>query len=233
MKKIVFSVLCLLLGVSAFAQSEVTLKRNITRAVNENNSEVALTVKWKKAVRMRDVMSRPPRMGANGNMVIRYDTKTTSCNGILTNTGYVATPAVCVQDDDFTLAEITLQFANGQRGTGHGQSFSVKEDVAYIRVRAELTRGLTGVPLAKIPTGQSLHETFGSQMTSFLVNFFNKRGIHARFCRIGHSSVKPDLHVGDAVILDGKLVALVKEVPSVYRANIFGKAPEFPLAIIY
>ena len=225
---------CLLIGTLAGAQNTTDLTRNITRAINEAQAEVLITVNWEKPVRLRDVMSRPPRMGANKNMILRYDKKTTSCKGILTNTGKVVTPAVCVQDDDFTLKKLTMQFSNGNKEEGNSHSFFIKEDVAFVRVSAESVHGLAGIPVAKIPFGQTLHETFGDTVTAFLLNFFQRHGIHRHVRRgIGYTARKPSLQVGDAVILDGKLVALIRKVPHVYSTTFFGSAPEDPLAIVY
>jgi len=232
MKKMMLMFACLFVVTMAFAQKESDLKENVTRAVNENTSEVNITVDWQKPVRMRDLMSRPPRGGADGDMVIRYDTKTLSCKGMLTDTGRVVMPAVCVQNEYFTLTGVTLSFSNGQKLTGDQNSLSIKEELAYIPVSADVTRGLTGVPLARIPAGKTLHETFGKKVSFFLLNFFQTHGIRSRARRTGVVMPKPNLQIGDAVMLDGRLVALIKEVPHVYSAGFSGIAPEFPLAIV-
>jgi hypothetical protein len=232
MKKRLLLSVGLLLITTAFAQNGTALKRNVTRAINENNSAVNITVDWQKPVRMRDLMSRPPRSGADGDMVIRYDTKTLSCKGMFTNTGCVVMPAVCVQNEDFMLTGITLFFSNGKKLMGGQNLLSIKEELAYIPVSADITRGLAGVVLAKIPAGKTLHETFGEKVSFFLINFFQTHGIRSHARRMGLAVPKPNLQIGDAVMLDGKLVALIKEVPRIYSVGFSGIAPEFPLAII-
>ena len=234
--KLLLAVLLVSPSATVFAQSsrlETTLKRAVATIQNQREASVLVTAVLHKPVKMADVMCRPTR-GCK-NQVIAYEQKTNTCRGILSQSGNrVYMTANCVAADDYTLSSISLKFANGKVAKGTQNAVVVQEDAAYALVKENVTRGLRGLAFEAIPQGQSLQETFGEKMTHFLANFFRQKGVSSRrMCRIGGSFGREDitLRVGDPVIYQGKVVALVKEVPSRLLRHS-DKVSEHALAVI-
>ena len=139
-----------------------------------------------------------------------------------------------MNEKDYTISSVKLKFSNGKLAAGTGRAVFIKEDVAYIAVKEDVTRGLHGLAFSKIPQGQSLQKTFGAQIEDFLLSFFHQKGVPSRGrCRIGGSSSHgTTVKVGEPVIYQGKVIALVRQIPTVFRRGIFGGVSENPLAII-
>ena len=212
------------------AQTTVSLRSRIAQAALIKQAEVTLVFDWQREIRLRDVMSRPPRGSArHHNVTLKTEYKTTRCKGALTQTGYVVTPALCTREADWHLSRVTLLFADGRKGTGTEKTFSVRGEVAYVRVSADLTQGLHGLVLATTPYGKSLEEHFGGGVMEALASLFRSKGVtHSkRWFRPGKTYPESSLKVGDAVVYNGKLVALVKETISHYRY-----LSDRPLAVI-
>lgn len=231
-KTLTFLLTACLLALGNFAFAEISadeLQRSLTHATQLAQAEVTVSFLWEKKVRARDVMSRPARMGA-GNAVIRVDRETTSCKGILTNQNNVITPAVCAENGNFELKQISLQLKNGKTATGASSVMSIKEDIAYIRVTKQATQGLVGLALAPVQAGQSVEDVVGAHT---LASFFAQKGVPAKSRRIGmgRRDASPNLKIGDALVVNGRVVALVKAIPRHYK-NPFGVIMESALAII-
>ena len=234
--KLLLAVLLVSLWATVFAQNsrlETNLQRAVATIQNQREASVLVTAVLHKPVKMADVMCRPTR-GCK-NQVISYEQKTNTCRGTLSQSGKrVYMTADCVAADDYTLSSISLKFANGKVAKGTRNAVVVQEDAAYALVKENVTRGLRGLAFEAIPQGQSLQETFGEKMTHFLANFFRQKGVSSRrMCRIGGSFGREDitLRVGDPVIYQGKVVALVKEVPSRLLRHS-DKVSEHALAVI-
>ncbi len=234
--KLLLAVVFVHVYATAFAQ-EARLQTNLQRAAAaaqaQQESSVLVTAVLRKPVKMSDVMCRPTR-GCK-DQVLSYKQQTNTCRGTLSQGGKrVYMTADCVVESGYNLSSISLQFANGKVAKGTGQAVVVNEDAAYALVKEDVTRGLHGLAFATIPQGQSLQETFGEKMTHFLADFFRKKGVSSRrLCRIGGSvgKGKTTLRVGEPVVYQGKVVALVKEVPS-RLPRLSGKVSENALAVI-
>ncbi len=234
--KLLLTVMLVSVYAPAFTQDahiSANLQRAAAAAQNQWESSALVTAVFQKPVKMSDVMCRPTR-GCK-DQVISYEKKTNTCRGTLAQSGKrVYMTADCVTASGYTLSSISLQFANGKVAKGTEKAVVVAEDTAYALVKEDVTRGLRGLAFASIPKGQSLQETFGEKMTRFLVDFFRQKGVSSRrMCRIGGSMSKGKarLRVGEPVIYQGKVVALVKDVPSRFP-RLFGKVSENALAVI-
>lgn len=217
---------------NAFDISNENIERRLTQTITAEQARVLFSAEWEKEVRMRDVMARPPRMGA-GNPVIRVAQEKTSCQGmLLAGNQKVAVPATCLKHKDFVLKKVNLIFSNQRKAVGTAQSTYIEGDMGYILVKTEASRGLMGVPVASVREGMALQEVYGDSMTRTLHQFFNSFGVpfKVRRHRIGRQWPKNKLQVGEPVIFNGKLVALVKEVPQRY-GTFWGSVSEDSLAI--
>ena len=213
LKIAVSSILCI--GNLSFAQTTADLQRGIARVVQTQQAEVKITLDWFREVEMRDVMLRPSRGGIHkSKIVLDKQTKQTQCKGVLTQKQQVVAPAVCVKQGNWQLSQFTLSFANGKRGTGTSRAFYVKGDVVYIQVAPELTQGLTAIPLAVTPKGKTLQEHYGKGILDTIASFFRSKGVVCsdHYYRPGKVHYGDStLQVGDGVLYNGKLVALVKK----------------------
>ena len=232
----------LLLNTSTAAFSKNAVQRAVERkaiAAQEQAKRIAqATVSIKaqltKPIKMSDVMCRHPRCK---DQIVAYDTTEHVCQGVLAQGGErVFVPANCVTKDGYTLGSVRLQFSNGVIATGSKNTVATQGDLSYIRVTANTTQGLQGLPVSQTPPGMSLVEHFGERMENLLLDFFHFRGVPAKAprCRIGAirrahvSTVK----IGEPVIYAGKVVALVKDIPHTFSRGFFGGVSEKNLAII-
>ena len=235
--KLMLGAFLISMPLATFAQLSTHVERVVTTAQIQTQqlqqAAVTVTATLKKPVKMSDMMCRPVR-GCK-DQIISYETKTNICRGTLERGGQrVYITADCVRKKDYTLSAVKLQFANGKVATGTGRAVSIKEDVAYVAVKEDVTRGLQGLAFSKIPQGQSLQKTFGDQIEDFLLSFFRQKGVPSRGrCRIGSSlSRASTVNVGEPVIYQGKVIALVRQIPSFFRRGLLGGVSESPLAII-
>lgn len=224
------SILCISsLGVAQTHSANLT--RNVACATQKHLAEVNVTLDWAREIKMEDVMVRPARGGARkSNVVLNKQTKQTTCKGILTHKGQVVIPTVCTDQGDWQLTKLTLVFANGKKGVGPAETLRIKDEVAYIKVNVELTKGLIGLPTLTTPKGKSLEEHFGHSILNTLSSFFRSKGvvISKRYLRPGKVHYADStLQVGDGVLYQGKLVALVKKDVHHLRS-----ISESPLAIL-
>ncbi len=220
----------LFVGNVGFAQTTADLQRKVTRVAQTQQSEVKITLNWFREVEMRDVMLRPSRGFVHkSKIVLDKKTKQTQCKGVLVQTGQVVMPKVCMKQN-WQLNQFTLIFANGKKGIGTSKSFRMKGDVVYIEVSPELTKGLKGLPMEATPKGQSLEEHFGHGVLDTIASFFHSKGVvcSKRYYRPGKVHYGDStLQVGDGILYQGKLVALVKkDVKRIHEVS------EKPLAIL-
>ena len=227
------------LSAAAFAQNS-RLPNNVERSVASAQAQaqqaqeaaVSITATFQKAVKMSDVMCRRPRCK---DQIISYETKTNICRGTLAKSGVrVYTTANCMRHKDFALSTVTLKFANGRTASGGHGAVGFSGDIAYVAVQASVTRGLNGLDFAVIPQGKSLMDVFGDEIESFLLSFFHEKGVPARRrARVGRISTRhPTVKLGDPVLYNGKVIALVKQVPYIFRRGPFVGVSEKPFAII-
>lgn len=237
--KIILPVLLLSVsGVSWAAGPD--LKTNVERAVvqvvlGQEAARYAVTVSldWKKEVTMGDLMLRAPRRPARKDQVIQVKQKNTVCRGILANQGTrVLMPAVCLREGKYQLDKLTFIFQNGRSYSQSAQHVAVKEEVAWADVPAELTAGIPSATVSAVPQGQSLQDFYGAGMTSHLRSFFHAKKVTALSrTRPGKPIRGPELQLGDALVYQGRVVALVKKVVSSY-GNAFGGVSESAFAVL-
>lgn len=237
LKKYILSLgsICFFVCGVAHAQpsADANLQRRLNQEIQTQQAKVEININWEKEIHMRDVMSRPPRMGA-GNPVIGVKQDTTTCQGVLLegNTR-IALPAVCFKNGNFEIKQLRLSFSNGRQATGTKSCIYTQDDMGYIRIEAQTAQSLRGVPVGVLKPGKSLQDTFGSAMTMALHRFFSSHGIafRTRVCRIGSNRYRcGSLKTGEPVFFEGKLVALVKYAPSRY-STVWGKVSEDALAV--
>lgn len=205
------------------AKAEKTSRQNKTAAVS-------LNFEWEKKIYLFDMVRR--RRPGVQNTLVNVEKKSTQCKGVLlAGVNRVATPASCAKGKKgFELKRVNLSFANGKKGVSAANSVSVDGEIAQIAVSSALTQGLEGARAAAVPQGQSLKETFGDGVSHELALFFASRGVvSARANRL--SGMKRTLKVGDPFFYQGKLVALVSDVPARLPVSLFGGVSEDSLAV--
>ena len=232
----VLALTLVVVNMSAWAV-EIPLKEKLTQVVaahhfSRNGYKVRLVAQLQKDVRLQDTMFRPARGAGQDNPVIDIKTKTLFCDGILIENGSrVLTPSACVQAKGYQLKKVTLRFKNGEKWTGYNESATVREDLAWLAVPQQVTAHLPSIALAPVPSGKTLQEEYGPDMTQFLREFYYARGVAYRHLRLGQNREPSRLRVGEPVIYKGKVVALVKEAAN--KFNIWSRiVSESPLAII-
>lgn len=234
---VVFAVLTGFAGWGA-AQTVKEMKPALDRAAVQaekkhrmQTSVVNLNFRWEKEVYLSDFVSRR-RPGFKDTFIQRKQ-KNTSCRGVLVEGGRrVLTPVQCAQaPEGFTLKSVTLLFSNGQKGLGSKRTVSMNGELAEIWVSPQVTKGLKGVPLATVAPGESLADAFGNSVLDELLQFFISRGVvSGRANRI--TGTKNTLQVGDPFFYQGKVVALVREVPSRLPVSFWGGVSEKPLTLL-
>ena len=220
------------------AQTTENLKPAVERAAisaekkhRMQSAVVDLNFQWGKDVYLSDMVSR--RRPGFKDVMVRKEQKNTFCRGVLTaGNRRVLTPSRCAQaPEGFSLKEVRLSFANGRKGIGTPESVNVNGEVAEVLVSSQLTAGLHGVYLGAVPPGKTLADTFGREILDELLQFFISRGVvSARANRI--VGMKNTLQVGDPFFYQGKLVALVREVPSRLPVSFWGGVSEKPLVLL-
>ena len=239
--KIAFGVLFICLNAVAVFASDIELTNRVTRAATlaqlqlaENSYKVEISLHWKKEVTLGDMMLREPRRPAHKEQIMRTEQKETFCQGVLTNEGQqVLMPASCLREGKYKLDALTLQFQNGCRILKQGHEVILQGEIARLDVPANITAGLFAIPAETIPEGQGLQDWYGAEMTKHLRSFFHAKNVGPLGrTRLKISTAKQrTLQVGDALIYQGKVVALVKKVVPGY-ADRFGGVSESAFALI-
>ena len=230
----------LAVGICAFA-AESSLQRQVEQAARtaaldarpHAAYEVGVNLAWNKKVTLGDVMLRTPRRPAKKSMVLQEKQEQTQCNGVLVKQGqYVLAPASCFENGKFSLTQLTLHFANGSQAQVPVQALSVKGEVAWLQVPAQAAKQLPSLPVALTPGSQSLQEAHGDKMTSFLKQFFrHRRVVERRRSRPGKVYATPRLRVGEPLVYQGQVVALVKQRVNSY-GGAFGGVSEIAFAVV-
>ena len=213
------------LGVAQAAQPSAELNKKIMRKAAQaektqrlQSAVVDLTFSFEKEIRMKDVMLRRPRKGANAVVSVKNKTKT--CQGVLLNTSHVATVADCAQEDDFMLTQVSLRFSNGKKAIGTRASVSVKDGVAKVLVKKDLWTGIEAAEPLFVSQGASLADTVEGAHNSLWSFFINHGVLSARANRFQHRAVT--LKQGQPFFFNGKVAALVKYVPSRLPVSFWG-----------
>ena len=97
MKKLLLVALCAVFPVFLGAQENMhtQLVRRINNMVYQNNKSIQVIMDWEKAVRVRDLLSRPARFNS-GNTVVAVKTKKRIAAGILpVKKKFILRPTVC------------------------------------------------------------------------------------------------------------------------------------------
>lgn len=238
--KIFFSIL---LGVgachSAWAQTspqiEPALSRvalSAKRAYQQEQAVAVVSLDWEKPVYLSDKVHR--RRPGFHDVLLKTDRQTTTCKGALAaGTHRVVMPASCAEaPDGFSLKTVRVQLANGKQGRGSAGSVAIRGNFASVLVSAQLTAGIKGVPVAAVPQGNSLYETFGRGVQQELLQFFVERGVVSpRASRL--TGVKNTLQKGEPFFYQGQLVALVEKVPSRLPVSAWGGVSEDSLLVFH
>ncbi len=233
MKKIyavfLIPVLCALCSPSFADGVQTKVQRNVSRAQLAKSSRAQLTFEWKKELWLSDMVHR--RRPGFKDVVVKVENKTTECAGVLLNNSRVATPASCAKGKDgYKLAKVTVTLSNGKRGFGTQNSVVTKGDIAQVRLQSSLTQGLTGADVSFVMGKTSLQDAYGEHVSSALTQFLLSHGVvSARASRL--SGRKNTLKKGEPFFLNGKLVALVNNVPHRLPVSLFGGLSEDFLAV--
>ena len=198
--------------------------------------EVKIHMDFSKEVKVEDVMLRRARKPADGQQVLYVKEKQAACLGVLTeNKDKVLFPAVCLKQGDYQLQKISLSFSNGRSSAGAAAAVKVKGDIAALAVNRAETDGLQGVPVSPVAEGKSLQEVYGEDMTDHLRSFFQAKKVarphYARYRGAAYNRYELNLRVGEPLIYQGKVVALVQKKVYGY-GGAFGKVSEQAFAII-
>ena len=234
--QLILTGLCLCVCAVAHARqvTALSVERKLNQAILVQQAKVQVSLDWEKEVHVRDVMLRPARAHA-GDTVIRTEQETTACQGVLLEGNMqVAIPAVCLRKPDFSLQKVHLVFANNHTADTTRASVSIRGEVGYIHLPSRAPQGLRGLAVLTVQPGQSLQETFGSEMTLTLHRFFTSFGIafKNRVCHLGKTLQRSRLQPGEPVFFQGRLVALLKQVPVRY-GTAGGKVSERSLALFH
>ncbi|MBR4683080.1 MAG: hypothetical protein IKP06_07295 [Elusimicrobiaceae bacterium] len=237
--KVLFGAVFICLNALAVFAGEAELTPRVARVaaqaqLAENPYEVEISLHWKKEITLRDMMLRAPRRPARQEQVIKEKQKDTSCRGVLVHDGhYVLFPSVCVEEGKYQLDDLTLHFKNGRRIVIAGEKVKKSGEIIWLPVPADVTLGAPSVQTMPVAAGLSLQEAYGEEMTRHLRLFFHAKNVGPLGrTRIKMSAVERGiLQVGDALIYQGKVVALVKKVVGSYTDRL-GGVSESAFAVI-
>ncbi len=206
-------VMTISMTVAAFAQT--VFEQEVARAVaqgeqkqQQKNAVVNVSVYWSNAI--------------SNDMAQKQYTKK-QCKGILTQDGQVSFPAVCLKDSHArSLKEIGLTFSNGKIQPVAVDEINLNADMAFVAAKPQAVQGLQGLSVQALPSGKAMRPFF----KQFLLN----KGVLPLYHRdSNHESAhpyvyqEPSINVGDPVIYEGKVIALVKEIPQA----VYGKAEDY------
>ena len=236
MKKIILFFTISLCNSALFAQANALntqVQRQVYAAAQEATSRASIQFTWEKAVRISDVMMRRPR---GADVVIQRDRATTTCSGVVSKENRVYFVSDCLAPGSFALEhlqKVQITFANGKQVVGGKNTVEKYKDVAWVTVHPGVLHGLPQLSVRHTPRGKSLQDVFGEAMTHKLKAFFQAHLIPAHFrYRIGRINHPSKAKVGDPVIIDGHLVALMKHIPLIYQ-DFLGGVSENSLAVIH
>ena len=227
---IILTAVCISSAVFSFAAPADT-QRAVSRALMQNtlqNEEEPYTVlawfDWEREVTVGDRMMRAPRRPAKKTQVIHTKHKYTQCRGVLVDDGTrVLLPASCVQKRKYRLRQFSLHFANNSTIFLGGENLQVGDEIAQVRVSRSTTKGVPSLSVGPVPGGQGLQEAYSPEMTAHLHSFFLAHNVGPLSrTRPGLTAGRRRLQVGDALVYQGRVVALVKKVVSSYADGLGG-----------
>ncbi len=199
-------VMTISMTVAAFAQTafEQEVDRAIAQAQQkqqQQNAVVNVSVYW---------------TDANLNQADQYIKK--QCKGVLAQDGQVLFPAVCLKNASRSLKEVGFTFANGKIQPVAVNEITTNGDMALVTANPQAVQDLQGLPVQALPEGRLMRAFF----KQFLLN---KGVLPAQYRDSDHAFAgayayrEASIHVGEPVIYEGKVIALVKEVPHVVYAK--------------
>lgn len=211
------------------------LQRNIVDAIADaiviKQAEVNVAYHFVREVEKRvfEERRRPRELTFRSKVVNVMEDKVTQCKGMLIEGNKVVTPSSCLLGGVWEADYVKLAFSNGKEKFFE-KGWSKEGDLVYIDVDEETIQGLIAIPVAYTPGKESLEEHFGKDIWQTLQSFFDSKGVvqKERHFHLGkEKNPNSTLQVGDPIIYDGKLVALVKKDIKSYR-----NLSEKPLAIM-
>ena len=243
MKNKSYAIVMLLIILAGFCAPVLASEQNLTERVAQtvfskvakqtgNIYRVHLSLHWKKDITLGDMMWRRPRRPARKEQVIKSKHTTTDCLGVLTDGGSrVLFPSVCLRKNGYVLESMDLSFQNGSYVSKSAQEIVSNGEIAQLKVPLQATAGLPSAAVSSTPAGKSLQAFYGEAMTSHLLAFFHDRNIFSCSVRRGLVSSRPNLTIGEPLIYQGRVVALVKKEIDTY-ADGFGGVSESAFAIV-
>ena len=238
--KMLFAAAAICAAGNVSAQESAGMLPALTRQVvaaeklhRQEQAAATLVFEWEKPVYLSDTVRRPRRPGFR-DVLVKTERQTTACRGVLlAGENRILTTASCAQaPSGFSLKKVRVQLANGRRGSGLAGSVSINGNFAGVAVSSRLTEGLQGVPVAAVPEGETLYEVFGKGVQQKLLEFFVNRGVVSpRASRL--AGVKNTLQKGEPFFYQGKVVALVNEVPRRLPVSFWGGVSEEHLAVFH
>lgn len=236
---IILTVVCMTSAIFSFAEP-VDIQREIIRSLaqatlqsEEEPYTVSAWFEWEREVTLGDMMMRSPRRPARKEQVIHTKHKYTQCRGVLVDDGTrVLLPASCVQQGKYRLRQFSLHFSNNRTTFLGGENLQIGDEIAQVQVSHSVTEGVPSLSVGSVPGGRGLQESYGAEMTTQLYSFFHAHNVGPlRRTRPGVTLGHGQLQVGDALIYQGRVVALVKKAVSSY-ADGFGGVSENAFAVI-
>ena len=193
-------------------------------AINETakaDATVNLTLQWTKQSRVSDYTHRSRLRGFPDVVVSEKQDYDNACKGVLLlGEKSVVAPAICFQRD-WKLTALKIHFSNGEEMeiTSPAEQVRLQDELAFITL-PRTAQGVFGAEILYIPKGSGLQHTF-AEMTQVLSRFFAEYGIYKKplrgSTRVPHKHTfgksYATLTVGEAIFYQGKLAALVKQVP--------------------
>ena len=209
--KTVALALAMMISMAGTAFAQTVFEQDVARAVaqaqqkqQQKNAVVNVSVYWSKA--------------DNNAAQAQYTQK--QCKGILTQDSQVLFPAVCLKNSSrVQLKEVGFSFSNGKIQPVAMDEITMNADMAVVAAKPQAVEGLQGLPV------EALNE--GKAMRPFFKQFLLDRGVLPMHYH-GGSNHEPSgmyayreasIKVGDPVMYQGKVIALVKEVPAVVSAK--------------
>ena len=214
-----------------FAQPSVShapVERAVFQAEQDHRLQAAvadLDFRWERSIYLSDMISRRRPGFKEVRLAVRQ--KQTHCRGVLAaDRRRVLTVASCAKaPNGFSLKEVRISFSNGTSGTARADAVRVNDGLAEITAADSWAKGLKGAPVGTVPAGQTMAEAFGADISDRLLQFFIRRGvISARASRL--TGVKNTLEVGEPFFYQGKMVALVSQVPGRLPVSRWGNVSE-------
>ncbi len=135
MKKAVLAVVCCLAVSGVWAQDNTSTRmhRRLSRLVFQISQPVQVVMEWQKAVRVRDLLTRPAR-GRSGSTVVGVKKATTYCGGYYSKSNEISFPLRCMVNEDFKLSRVTLLLPNGKKFLPARKDLRLDKNTIKVRV---------------------------------------------------------------------------------------------------